>query len=58
MILILLISAHETKTSFTDKETLLVMSRNRVTSRNMLTAWLPHDIHMVHAWTMEIKSRV
>jgi len=27
-------------------------------SRNMLTAWLPHGVHMVHTWTMEIKSRV
>ena len=27
-------------------------------SRNMLTAWFPHGIHMVHPWTMEIKSRV
>jgi len=29
-----------------------------VTSRNMLTAWLSHGVHIVHAWTMEIKSRV
>jgi len=29
-----------------------------VTSRNMLTAWLPHGVHMVHAWMTEIKSRV
>jgi len=27
-------------------------------SRNMLTAWLSYDVHMVHAWMMEIKSRV
>ena len=33
-------------------------SRDRVISRNMLIAWVPYGIHMVHAWTMEIKSRV
>jgi len=27
-------------------------------SRNMLTAWFPHGIHMVHAWMIEMKSRV
>ena len=27
-------------------------------SRNMLTAWFSHGVHMVHAWMMEIKSRV
>ena len=25
-------------------------------SRNMLTAWVPHGIHMVHACMIEIKE--
>ena len=29
-----------------------------MTSRNMSTAWLSHDVYMVHTWMMEIKSRV
>jgi len=24
----------------------------------MLTAWVPHGVYIVHAWTMEIKSRI
>ena len=31
-------------------------SRDRVTSRNMLTVWVPHGIHIVHACIIEIKS--
>jgi len=27
-------------------------------SRNMLIAWLSYSVHMVHTWTIEIKSRV
>jgi len=27
-----------------------------VTSRNMLTAWVPHGIHMVHVCMTEIKE--
>jgi len=27
-------------------------------SKNILTAWLPYGIHMVHAWMMEMKNRV
>jgi len=27
-------------------------------SRNMLTAWFPHGVHIMHIWMMEIKSRV
>ena len=30
--------------------------RDRVTSRNMLTVWLPHGVHMVYAWMTEIKE--
>jgi len=33
-------------------------SRDKVMLGNILTAWLPHGIHMVHAWMTEIKSRV
>ena len=29
-----------------------------MTSRNMLIAWFPHGVHIVHAWIIEIKSRV
>ena len=27
-----------------------------MTSRNMLTVWVPHGIHIVHACIIEIKS--
>jgi len=27
-----------------------------VTSRNILTAWVPHSVHMVHACMTEIKE--
>ena len=27
-----------------------------MTLRNMLTAWLPHGVHMMHACMMEIKE--
>ena len=33
-------------------------SRDKVTSRNMLTVWVPHGVYIVYIWTMEIKSRV
>jgi len=29
-----------------------------VTSRNMLTVWFSHGVYMVHAWMIEMKSRV
>ena len=29
-----------------------------MTLRNMLIAWFPYGIYMMHAWMMEIKSRV
>ena len=31
-------------------------SRDGVTSRNMLIAWFPYSVHMVHACIMEIKE--
>jgi len=33
-------------------------SRDRVTSRNMLTVWFSHGVYMVHIWMTEIKSRI
>ena len=35
-----------------------IESRDRVTLRNMLIAWVPHNVHIVYAWMTEIKSRV